>query len=319
LGWEDLDGAKYIFAMNRYFLDNIKKIFYVKIFIIILGFITFSSTAQTTLQVATKSIVRTLPYKPGYELSIDGEKADVIIQAGANSVVKVMVEITSKNPNLAEAQKDLEQVQFYAEVVGKQVILRNFTKPFNNGQKPKSNLAVAYRIYVPSECAVDLKNKFGKASISNLFNLFQSKTEFCNVTLQNIKGKINIDSKFGDITGKQLTGDVRIKAHRSNVSLSQLKGNYNINIDHGNANIVADIAQINLNLYGENANVIFAPYGRSYNYDLSAKGGEISLPQNLSFSINDNGSNGKSAYFKPQNTQQVITIKVNMGSVKVVN
>ncbi len=305
--------------MNKYFLDNIKKIFQTKIFIIILGFSTFSSTAQTTLQVATKNVVRTLPYKPGYELSIDGEKADVIIQAGANSVVKVMAEITSKNPNLAEAQKDLEQVQFDAEVVGKQVILRNFTKPFSNGQKPKSNLAVSYRIYVPSECAVQLKNKFGKASISNLFNLFQSKTEFCNVTLQNIKGKINIDTKFGDITGKQLSGDVRIKAHRSNLSLSQLKGNYNINIDHGNANIVADIAQINLNLYGENSNVIFAPHGRSYNYDLSAKGGEISLPQNLSFSINDNGSNGKSAYFKPQNTQQVITIKVNMGSVKVVN
>jgi hypothetical protein len=305
--------------MNKYLLDSKINFLHVKSFIIILGFITFSLNAQTTLQVATKNIVRTLPYKPGYELSIDGEKADVIIQAGANSVVKVMVEITSKNPNLSDAQKDIEQVQFDAEVVGKQVILRNFTKPFSNGQKPKSNLSVAYRIYVPSECAVDLKNKFGKASISNLFNLFQSKTEFCNVTLQNIKGKINIDSKFGDITGKQLSGDVRIKAHRSNVSLSQLKGNYNINIDHGNANIVADIAQINLSIYGENANVVFAPHGRSYNYDLSAKGGEISLPQNLSFSINDNGSYGKSAYFKPQNTQQVITIKVNMGSVKVVN
>jgi Putative adhesin len=287
--------------------------------ILTLGFFISNLSAQTTLEVAVKTIEKTLPYKPGYELSIEGEKADVIVQAGANSVVKVLIEITSKNPNLEEAKKDLEQVHFDAEVQGRKVILRNYTKPYNNGDKPKSSLRTAYRIYVPSECAVALKNTFGKANISNLFKFFHSRTEFCNVTLQNMKGKINVDSRFGDIVGKQLDGDVRINARRSNVSLSQLRGTYNLNMYYGKANIMADAGQINLNVIGENADVTFFPYGKTYNYDLAAKGGEISLPQNLSFSINDNGANGKSAFFKPQNTQQLITIKINMGNVKVVN
>jgi hypothetical protein len=185
--------------------------------------------------------------------------------------------------------------------------------------KPNSNLVTSYVIYVPSQCAVDLKNKFGKASISNLFNIFQSKTEFCNVTLQNIKGNISIDSRFGDVSGRDLDGNVYVKAHRSNVTLSQLKGTYSMNIDHGKASISADISQINLTVYGDNSDVVFFPHGRSYNYDLMAKGGEISLPQNLSFSVSDNGNYGKNAFLKPQNTQQAITIKVNMGNVKVVN
>ncbi len=286
----------------------------------IIGFtVSYTTLAQTTLEVAVKSIEKTLPYKAGYELSIEGEKADVIVQAGANSVVKVMVEITSKNPNLEEAKRDLEQVHFDAEVQGRKVILRNYTKPYNNGEKPKSSLKTSYRIYVPSQCAVALKNSFGKANISNLMNFLQSQTKFCSVTLQNLKGKINVDSRFGDVVGKQLDGDVRINARRSNVTLTQIKGSYNLNMYYGKASIMADAGQINLNVFGENSDVTFYPMGRAYNYDLSAKGGEISLPQNLSFSINDNGSNGKSAYLKPQNTQQMITIKVNMGNVKVVN
>ena len=133
-----------------------KNIFILTMALLSSGFVL----GQTTLQVATKNIEKTLPYKSGYELSIEGEKADVIVQAGSGNVVKVLVEITAKNPNMNQAKQDLEQVSFDAEVQGRRVILRNFIKPYNNGKKPESSLKTKYLIYVPSECAVQLKNNF---------------------------------------------------------------------------------------------------------------------------------------------------------------
>ncbi len=275
---------------------------------------------QTTLQVATKNIEKTLPYKSGYELSIEGEKADVIVQAGSGNVVKVSVEITAKNPDFNEAKQDLEQVQFDAEVQGKRVILRNYIKPYANGKKPASSLKTKYLIYVPSDCAVKLKNNFGKTNVSNLYNFLQMYTEFSQVALNNIRGKVHVDSKFGDVSGKNIDGDVRINTRRSNVTLSDLKGTYNINMSYGKANITSNIEPISLNIIGDNADVLFNPYKKPYAYDLNTKSGTIDLPQNLAFSVNDGGQNLKSATFRPSGqVRGVVTIKMNFGNIKVVN
>lgn len=275
---------------------------------------------QTTLQVATKNIEKTLPYKSGYELSIEGEKADVIVQTSTSNMVKVSVEVTAKNPLLATAQQDLEQVQFDAIVQGRRVILRNYIKPYGNGKKPESSLKTKYLIYVPADCAVQLKNNFGKTNVSNLQNFVYLYTEFSQVALNNLKGKVNIDTKFGDITGKNLNGDVKINARRSNITLSELRGNYDINMSYGKANISANIDAINLSVTGDNADVIFNPYKNAYAYDLSTKSGTIDLPQNLSFSVNDNAQNLKSATFKPNgNVRGIVSIKMNFGNIKVIN
>jgi hypothetical protein len=276
--------------------------------------------AQTTLQVATKNIEKTLPYKSGFELSIEGEKADVFVQAGGGNLIKVSAEISSKHPDLNKAKQDLEQVQFDAEVQGRRVVLRNFIKPYANGKKPESSLKTKYTIYVPSDCAVQLKNNFGKTSVSNLLNFLQMRTEFSQVALNNLKGKVNVDTKFGDVSGKNLDGEVKINARRSNVTMTDLKGTYDINMSYGKANITSNIEPINLTITGDNADVIFNPYKKAYAYDLNAKGGTIDLPQNLTFSINESGQNIRSATFRPSGTVRGnVTIKMNFGSIKVVN
>lgn len=287
------------------------------IFFLILGYLCI---AQKTLQVATKNIEKTLPYKTGYELSIEGEKADVVVQAGSGNVVKVSVEITAKNPSMTIAKQDLEQVNFDAEVQGRRVILRNYVKPYANGKKPESSLKTKYLIYVPSDCAVQLKNNFGKTNVSNLYNFLQLYTEFSQVALNNIKGKVNVDTKFGDVVGKNLDGNVMINARRSNITLSDLKGSYTLNSSHGNVNVTANLEPINLNVSGDNTNVVFNAYQKPYAYDLNTKKGTIDLPQNLAFSINDGGQNLKSATFRPTGqVRGVVTIKVNFGNIKVLN
>ena len=275
---------------------------------------------QATLQVATKNIEKTLPYKAGYELNIEGEKADVVVQAGNGNVVKVSVEITSKNPDMTIAKQDLEQVVFDAEVQGKRVLLRNFIKPYQNGKKPESSIKTKYLIIVPSDCAVQLKNSFGKTNVSNLYNFLQMYTEFSQVGLNNIRGKIRIDSKFGDINAKNIDGDVKINARRSNITMSDLKGTYNITMSYGKANINANLEPISLAVTGDNADVYFNPYKKPYAYDLNTKSGTIDLPQNLAFSVSDGSQNIKSATLRPPGqVRGMVTIKMNFGNIKVIN
>jgi phage-related protein len=275
---------------------------------------------QSVLQVISKNIEKTLPYKSGYELSIDGEKADVTVQAGNTSVIKVSVEIVAKHIDLTTARLDLEQVQFDAELQGRKVVLRNFIKPYPNGKKPASSIKTKYLIVVPSDCAVQLKNNFGKTNVSNLYNFLQMYTEFSQVGLNNIKGTVSVDSKFGDIYAKNIDGDVKINTRRSNITMSDLRGNYQIQMSYGKANISSNLEPINLNIQGDHADILFLPFNKPYSYDLNTKSGLIDLPQNLAFNISDAGQNVKSAYLRPQGQiRGVVTIKMNFGNIKVVN
>lgn len=276
--------------------------------------------AQTTMQVVSKNIEKTLPYRSGYELSIEGEKADVVIQAGNSNLIKVSVEITSKNPDLAVAKQDLEQVHFEAELQGRKVVIRNFLKPYANGKKPASSIKTKYLIVIPSECAVQLKNNFGKTNVSNLYNFLQMYTEFSQIGLNNLRGKVNVDAKFGDIYAKNIDADVKINARRTNITMSELKGNYQISMSYGKANISSNLEPINLNVSGDHADVLFMPFNKPYTYDLNTRSGTLDVPQNLSFSISDAGQNMRTALLRPQGQiKGIVTIKMNFGNIKVVN
>ncbi|MBK9012651.1 MAG: hypothetical protein IPM82_00365 [Saprospiraceae bacterium] len=52
---------------------------------------------QTTLQVVTKVMENTFPYKNGTEVNIEGEKAEIKVETWNRSEVKVLVELIAKH------------------------------------------------------------------------------------------------------------------------------------------------------------------------------------------------------------------------------
>ena len=275
--------------------------------------------AQTTLQVATKVIEKTLTYKKGYDVNIDAEKADVVVQTGNSMFVKIEIELSAKNTDLAVAQKDLEAIKFVADEIGKKIYLRNYVSVEKGTAKPLSNLKTKYVVTVPAECPVNLKNNFGKANVSNLVNYFDLYSEFCTITLNNLRGTVNIETRFGDLDAQHLDGKVNIKSKRTDITLSQLKGTYDLTANYGSIRVNGDLSAIDLKINGDHADVFFNPGSKPYNYNLASNNGTLNLPKAYNFSFAQNDALRKTAYLKNTNTNAAsVQINLNFGSFNVV-
>lgn len=274
-------------------------------------------SAQSTLKVITKSIDKTLEYKKGYEVNIEGEKAEVVVQTWDKDEVKVNIELIAKHPDLDVAKKDIEKMRYIMDRKGKKIYIRNFVAIIKGGEKPESNLKAKYVIYLPSSCPVNLSNYFGKANVSNLDNQLDIESEFCKLWLSDLSGKVSVDTRFGDVDGVRLDGKVKIKSTRSNITLKELKGVYDIKAKYGVLKIYANRDMVDLNINAEKSDVhFFNPEDEEYNYNLMASYGEISVPQNMKFDLSES-MNVKQASLTPSNKHATVTINITFGNINI--
>jgi hypothetical protein len=241
------------------------------------------SVAQTTLQVVTKTVEKTLAYKPGFSMNIDAEKADITLKANPNiKEVSVKMDLISKNPNLQSAKQDIDALKYIVETQGKTIYLRNYIGIEKGGAKPTSDLKTRYTIEVPAEMIVSIKNNFGKLNVSGLRSKVMLITEFCKTILTDIKGEMFINSRLGDIDGRGLEGKISVQSNRSDLFLSMTKGECAITAQYGKINIETDKTFTQLSIKADKAEVHFLPPpATAINYDLEAEYGKVILPQKL--------------------------------------
>ncbi|MEY3050463.1 MAG: hypothetical protein RLY31_248 [Bacteroidota bacterium] len=84
---------------------------------------------QTTFQVVTCTIEKSVPYDAGNELNIEGEKAAIHVESWPCQEVKVTVELIARHPDRETARKALEDKQFSATRHGDELYFRNYFRP----------------------------------------------------------------------------------------------------------------------------------------------------------------------------------------------
>ncbi len=286
-----------------------------------LGLLALSSFAlaqQSTLQVVTKNITRTIDFKEGFELSIDGEKADVQIDTWDKEQVKVVIDLIAKNENLDIAKKDLESMQHNIEVVGKKIFVRNYRAVSKGKKKTGSIFKAIYVITIPEDCPVDLRNHFGKANITGLTEGLDVKSEFCEIQLENIKGSIGVETRFGDLEGTELNGPMRIEAVRSDITLTKLTGPVDIRAKYGKIKIDANNSLLDLNIIGEKTDIVFLNAAQdSYSFDLTANYGNVDVPSNMDFSFTEKSSSLYKAELNIPKQEGMVSIQTSFGNIVV--
>ncbi len=236
--------------------------------------------AQPTVQVATKTIEQTYAYKAGYEVAVEGEKAEIFVETWAKPQVSVRVELTAKHGSLDMAKRDLDDLVFVAEQVKNKIYLRNTRKDKN--RKADSQLIVHYYITLPEECPVYVKNYFGAANISNLRNRLRIFGEFSQININNLTGMLDIRTRFGDILGERIDGNVTINARRSDITLADIGGSFTINAQYGVLRLTPNAALRDLQINAEKSEVhLVDPHGNSFAYTLTSAHGQLSLPSGL--------------------------------------
>lgn len=280
--------------------------------------LTITGLAQEDkVQVVTKNIEKTINYEDGFELFIDGEKADVQIDSWDQQKIKVQIALTAKHADREVAERDLESMRYDIEVVGRKIYVRNQLVLKSDQPIPESTFKANYVFTVPADCPIDLRNHFGKAEINDLKRGVAVKSEFTEILLNNIQGSIGVETRFGDVEGKQLSGEMNIESTRSDITLTQLKGRVNINAKYGKIKIDAQRSLVDLNIKAEKTDILFLnPATETYSFDLAAYYGDISVPEFMSFDMKEEDALNKAELNLPKQEAKV-SIQTSFGNIVV--
>lgn len=288
--------------------------------LIVMGLLLhLSLSAQVKVQVITKKIEKQFAYQEGYELNIEGEKAQVFIESWDKDQVAITLEITAKHPDKTVAEKDLDAMEYLAQRVKNKIYLRNYLSQKEDVPTPESSFEAVYYVKVPASCPVYLKNYFGIANISNLTNRFRFNGEFSKIDMENLSGNIDLRSRFGDIFGNHLDGIVNIWSRRSDITLNDISGSFDITAQYGTLRIFAEDRLLKLNIDAEKSDVyFFNPNPEFYGYTLTANNGNVMFPGELSYDETESKVDQRKIQFKPAREYFAnITITVTIGDIHV--
>ncbi|MEL7020498.1 MAG: hypothetical protein AAGK47_02705 [Bacteroidota bacterium] len=273
--------------------------------------------AQQILQVVTKKIQKNFPYSVGYEVNVEGERAEMYVETWNKNEVRVEMDLIAKHPDIAIATTELERMKYVTDRVKNKIYIRNYID--ENEGKPSSSMKARYVIYVPADCPVYLKDYFGTVNVSDLANKLRVKSEFTSIGLRNVKGEMDIKTRFGDLIGEQLDGVMRVEGRRSNITLRDLKGQYNIASQYGIIEIFANDRLIDLDIDAEKSDVFFYnDNAEIYSYQLTARHGRIQTPQDINFASLVDDANLQQLQFKPNREfYPSVTITVSFGDIQI--
>jgi hypothetical protein len=219
---------------------------------------TLVATAQTTLQVVTKTTEKTYPSAQIEAVGFRAERADVEVMVWGKPEIKIIVELTAKHPDRATATADLESLKYGIEQIGKTLYCRNYLMVSKGATKPQANLKVRFVVLMPASCALNVQNSFGKIQIKGPSNVTTLNTDFCSTDLVNMTGKITINTHFGELRLTDIDGQITLTADHSETWLKQIKGQCDIRAQSGSIEINTDKAAMKLNLKTDKTEVRYA-------------------------------------------------------------
>lgn len=233
-------------------LGSIRILKFIFIFCILQFTFFGSPVSAQTLQVVTKTIEKTFDADRYPKVQVWGERSDIEIVAWGRNEIRATIELTAKHPDRSIAEKDLETLRYTADKNGRTVSLHNFVVLAKNGNKPQSNLKARFTLFVPTNCAVEIQNSFGKITTKGLQTMMQLQTEFCTVELEDLRGNISARTQFGAVRAENLNGILSFVTERTDLLLQQIKGECRIRAQYGSLDIQTDKTQVKLDVETKN-------------------------------------------------------------------
>jgi len=178
-----------------------------------------NSFPQVRVQVVSREINKTIAWKEGMSLVVNGDNAEIYCSSGFHQDIGISMTIISKHEERTVAEADLEKMKWLVEVKDNTCFVRNYIELSRNQARPESALKVILRITVPADCPVSLHNYFGKTEISGLNSEVTLNNEYGPVLLSDLNGNTTVNSVFGDVTINGSMGHTRITSTHSQIVL----------------------------------------------------------------------------------------------------
>lgn len=275
--------------------------------------------AQATLQVVTQTVQKNLRWKPGSEVEIICEKAEVEVEAIAGQQqVSVNAELSARHPRLDSAQADVKAWKFVTSTIGKKIYIRAYIGLSGGQRLPASNLKARIRVQVPAGCAVTLNNKFGKARIDKISAAVHLTGEFCAFTLRDVQGSVSVQSNYGNVDGSRLSGPVAVQSKRSDISLNGLRNDCSVRSEYGAVSVETDAQTGNLSVQATKCDVtVGTPAVPRHNFQLRARYGDVRTPPNLHFDTGGSSGDTHQAALQQGAGRPQVTVETNFGKITI--
>jgi hypothetical protein len=202
--------------------------------------------AQTTLQVVSKNIRKTVDWRPDMTLVINCEKADIVVEPVDSGFVQVQAELSARHPSLDTATADLDTWQWVLDRVGKKLYIRAYIGVPSGRHPPASSMRARVVIRAPRSCALELTNKYGKARLDNWTGGVVLNGTFCHFELRDLSGHLRLESQYSDLRATDLRGEVSVEAKRSDLHFDDLHAHCRIRAEYGSVTVspAPDLAQL---------------------------------------------------------------------------
>ena len=277
----------------------------------------YAQTQTPVLQVATKTLQNSYAFDAGTELNLEGNNAEISVVTGMEPKVLLITEISAAHPDKKVATADLEKMTYSAERVKNKIYVRNYIS--SDAAKPASIFRVKYKVIVPAECPVYVKNSYGETQVNGLRSILRLQSDFTNVGLRNIQGNVEVRSRFGDVEGQNLDGRFLFNTRRSDVTLRDLKGSFDIETFLGALKLFAGKDITDLRLKSEmTAVTIFNPFPELFAYNIESKNARLDLPEGIKFQQKQISPDIQQITFRSgREIYPSITISITLGSLEI--
>ncbi|MEO6287866.1 MAG: hypothetical protein ABIN80_17670 [Dyadobacter sp.] len=271
--------------------------------------------AQGVLQVATKTIEKTIGSPTIRTLYITAEKADIEMTTWNKTEITIVLELSARHPDKNTAAADLSKVQYIADRNGKDYFLRNYIVLKDGENKPVSNVKARYLIHLPASCAVDLKNSFGTITLKGLTNSIQLKADFCTTNLVDLRGKGQVNTSFGELKSTDLSGVFTFTSDHTRLHLNQIAGVIRLDADYGNVDIYPTTGLTSLAIKSKKAEItLLTKNWQIFDYTIQSAYATMKLPNGFKWTRNT--ADFKEAFFE-KNQLATVDINAEFGNVTI--
>ncbi|MFT6872674.1 MAG: hypothetical protein ACJAVN_001685, partial [Roseivirga sp.] len=177
----------------------------------LLSVLTTNLSAQRKVKVVTKTISQRLEQPLDSGIFIQAKKAEVEVTGWDRSYIQIEMDLIAKHVDVDVAKEELEYIQYKISKSDIRYILENSF--FSNKVKPriKSNLSVVYRVYVPINTKVVVKNQYGSIKAANLHDTLYMDAKFCDVKFERIFGAMHVTGEYSEFLGKNFDAVLNLK------------------------------------------------------------------------------------------------------------
>ncbi|WP_298535381.1 hypothetical protein [uncultured Algibacter sp.] len=182
------------------------------------------STAVFSQETLTKTIEKTFKMTNGGELHIDNKHGNVSLKGWDENKVKMILNVEVSHKKKENAKELLDRIVPETKTANDFVSITsaiskkststfsNYFKKVNPFEFDKNNVDIQYTIYLPTNCEIDVTNKFGDVLIDSWTGKLNANVEHGDLWINNSVTNAKVNMKFGKLRGKGITyGVINLK------------------------------------------------------------------------------------------------------------